>query len=344
MRPIALLFALLVLVGTAAAQPGPQPGYDSAVDYAQAYAEATADEASNDPEGFVAQHDSAEELQADVEHGAYVACWAADDAGVESAACDPFYTPRGEAAPEQPEEAMPVEDFENATINATQEFAAEVQDIANDTVADPGSAPSQVERLLDATKDFLGDMGAAAGTLADALVGGLLACVDGILGAVQGIESVGLTTSDAVVAGIGDALDGIGTGAGAITDGIAGGGLAIGDGVSAASQGIQDALGAAGDGVADAAGAVGDGITDAAKATGTGIADAAKATGGGIADAAQAVGEGIADAAKAVKDTVAGWFGAESSVAEAPKTGIDAPDVTDDATGGLLDGVTGLLS
>ncbi len=322
MRLLTLLIALLVLSGAAAAQPGPQPGYASATDYAQAYAEERVGNASEDPEGFAAGYASPEALKAEAEHTAYVACWAADDAGLEPAACDPFYTPRGEAMPERPEEAQEVEAFEDSVINATDSFADAAVGVVNDTVADPASAPSQVERLLDATQGFLGSIGDAAAALADALAGSVLAILDGLVAAVDGLEAIGVATSQALSGALEAVGDAFGSTAAVSTDALVAGGVAIADGL----------------------GAFGHAIGSAAAATGHGIADAGRSVGQAIADAAGSVADGVADAARAVKDTVAGWFGAEPASDSLLQSGLKAPGDVDASASGLLDGVTGLVA
>ncbi len=344
MRPIVLLIALLVASGAAAAQPGPQPGYASATDYAQAYAEERMQNATSDPLDFVGQYDSVEELQAEADHTAYVACWAADDAGLEPDACEPYYTPRGEAMPEQPEEPQEVEDFENATLNATETFVAEAEDAVNDTLADPATAPGQVKRVVDAAQDFLGSIGDAVAALADAIAGGILGTLEGIGQMVGGIESIGIGAANGLTSAVEDVVDGLGVGAATTTDGIAATGIAVGDGMQAATSATGEALSKTGAGIGSAAATAGGAIADAAKATGRGIADGAEAIGDGVSDAAKSVGHGIADAARSVKDTVAGWFGLASAADDLAGTDAGLPVDVDGTAGGLLDDVTGLLA
>lgn len=312
MRPTVLLLGLL-LIASAAAQPGPAPGHGSASEYAIHYVEAQVQEASDDPVGYVEDHASQQAAEEEVAHAAYMGCWAADDVGVEHEACDPYYTPRGRADPEQPPEPMPEPPAPaNDTLHATEDFVEEAHTIAEDVLADPTN-PGHLERAAAAVTAFLQRVG-----------GGVTAAVDDLLG---GLESLGASMF-AGIAGVGTAAaTGLASGLGAIGTGMQQLGAAIGAGAAAATSASLD-------GLAAAAKAVG----GAATSLGATLADAAKATGDGIVAAGEAVRDGIVAAAQSIADTVGGWFGADAEPAQAlPELGAPAPQEALDDVTGLLD-------
>lgn len=340
MRTTLVLLTLALLAAPAMAQPGPAPGYDSALDYAADHAAAEAENASADPVGFAGSKATASGLQNETSHAAYVACWAADDAGVQHELCDPYYTARGHEPPSQPpcecqENATAAHNdtqaFANATHNATLGYAGNATAFINETVADPGNATSHAGRFLNTTKHFVLDLVDDIVGLVTVWAGAILTCLG--VGFGFGLESIdlGITGIGAVFATLGDAAVLGALGIGDI-------GQATGDGAMAALGGLGGALGAIGSGLATAASATGGALATAAGAVGGAIVTAAQATGDGI----HSVGEAIGDAAKAVKDAVVGLF----DDGPKPQGGSDpVDDVTDTVgTDGLLDGVTGILS
>jgi hypothetical protein len=345
-----IVAALLIGAGTAAAQSGPAPGYGSGLEYAQDYADLQVENASSEPVAYVRDHASASAAYSEVNHTAYVACWALDDQDVQNDACDAFYTPRGEAQPEQPIEPMvdPSNGTLNSTVNATETFASEVSESLNEVAQDPAQAPHAIKRILAATGAFLGGIGGAL----VAAVGGIVAILDDLLGLAGsvgiGIQELGLGISGGLLQAVSSTLDGLALGSEATTRGLAKVGEVLGTGFGALGGGIATATSATGDGLATAAGAVGSGIMTAIgaiggglAAVGDGIVSASKAVGGGIATATKTVGGAIADVAGSAWDGITGLFGGDQPDAASDPAGQllgDGP-----GTDGLLDGVTDLL-
>ena len=340
MRTTLVLLTLALLAAPAMAQPGPAPGYDSALDYAADHVASEAEDASTDPVGFAASKTSAAALQNETSHTAYVACWAADDAGVQHDVCDPYYTARGQEPPSQPpcecqENTTAVQNdtqaFADATHNATLGYAGNATAFLNETIADPGNATSHASGFLNTTKHFVLDLMDDIVGLVTVWAGAIFTCLG--VGFGFGLESI-----DLGIGGIGAVFSAVGDAAVLGALGIGDIGQASGDGAMAALGGLGTVLGAIGSGLATAASATGDGLATAAGAVGGAVVTAAEATGDGL----QAVGSAIGDAAKSVKDAVVGLF----EDGPAPQRGSDPlDDVTDTVdTDGLLDDVTGLLS
>lgn len=315
-----VLIALLLLP-LAAAQPGPAPGYESALDYADDYAQEKAGAAASDPEGFVGQHGSPEGLQNETSHSIWLACWAADDAGVEAEPCDAYYTPRGEENPEQECECAPeneTEEFTAAVENGTTSLQNATETFVNDTAADPANATEHGETFVKKALGAVTSVGGAAVDFVKAIVKGAAACL-------------GITLAAGAAAG-----SAIGQVASLLVDTAAMGTASLGDVATSAGSATSQGAQAAAEGLVTAVQAIGSGIATAASSIGQGLMDAAKATGRGVA----AVGGAIADAAGAIKDAVTGLF---DGAGPSDGTGAPGPVDVDDTTDGLLDGVDSLL-
>ena len=363
MRPNILVVLLLTITYAAAAQPGPAPGYDSALEYAQDYASSQAENASADPVAYGQEHATEEALRNDTSHAVYMACWAADDHGVQHDACDPYYTPRGHEPPSQPPEppcqcnASQAPNstlaYLNGTANATTDHLGNASALANATLDDPGNATHHVLAFALATVHFVRDVAVGAVALAVAVLHGILECLGislrfgaSLLGlAGGGIAALAALLLDTIRLG-GVSVAGAGQAAALAVVGAA---LALGQAIAAAGATTVHALVVAVHAVADgalasvgaiAAGfvAVGHGLASAASAVGDALVTAGKATG----HAFQAAGDAMADAARSIKDAVTGIFdgGAAASDGLDPVgKGVDAGKTTD----GLLGGVKDLL-
>ncbi len=293
---------LLLVSGAAAAQTGPDPAYTDGLSYASDYLAAQADNATTDPGAYATQKATADNATIEVAHAAYMACWIADDAGVPDATgvCANYY-----AAPEdvqslnedEEDEAQEAVDNVTADLNAT---SAEILDAVNDTVADPTTAPTQVQRIADALAGFVQRTAATLVALIAGLAGGI---VDGLLGA-AGLAGLGVTTAGQGLADLGGLL---GDGALAVGDGIGAGAVASWDGMTV----------------------VGDAVAAGTRVAGDALATGAEATLDGVVAAAEGVGEVISSAASSLADAVQNLFGG----------GREPSGVTDTADG-AVDGVT----
>ena len=346
-RRLAHLAALALLaslaLSPASAQSGPPPGYTDPLVYAQDYATGQAEQAQADPAGYAGGKATPEGAQAEAEHAAWLACWTAYDVGQQSLdpVCSQFFTAPGVVdAPAEAE--AEITSITNGT--GADALLAESLDAVNDTVADPTSAASQVQRIVEAVKGFAEK---AAGFVVDlvkslidaildlaglggrAALDGLGAMADGLL-ALLGLPLLGLKAA-------GSGLASIVLG---VAHGVAAAGLAVAHGLAAAGSALVAGVGAVADGLLSGYAALGHGLSS----VGGAVADAADATVDGIGDAASAVGHGVSDAAHAVRDTVAGWFGDDQGKAAddgglVDGAGVDAGQEAD----GLLDRVFGLL-
>lgn len=212
---------------------GPTPGETPAT-HAAAYAQAQAAAAAADPAGYAQQKATPEGVSGTVEEAGYTACWAAyDETEADLAPCDAYFTPPGKAArPSRPQAAAPeqVAEAEEQVGNLT----AAAFDAVNGTLADPASAPSQIQQAADAVLAFLAWVAGAVADLVRSIVDGLAAAgaaaLDGLRAAVDGLSA-----------------------------GFSAGVSAVGDGASAAGSAVSDAAGA----VAQAVGAAVDAVADA---------------------------------------------------------------------------------
>lgn len=338
MKPPVLVALLLVAAGAAAAQPGPDPGHDSALDYAADYVSRQAEAAASDPLGTAANKTSPEGAQAEAAHALYVACWAADDAGVQPDACAAYYTPRGKAEPDQPHEHDGDEarnataSYLDQTANGTVALAGNVTAFLNETLEDPRNATDHAGRLVDSAVAFVEDVLGGAAELALLLADGLTGCLgglaDGLGVATGGVGSLGGHLWGGLSDGLGLALDGVGLGAQGVGAGLAG----LGHGVLAVVGAVGTGATATVDAAGDLAGGLADGLTDAAAGTAEAASTAASATGDVLVDAARAVGDAV--------DRIFGHGTAPGGDLDgAPDLDLDDPVDAD----GLLDGVTGLL-
>lgn len=311
MRLIVALMTALLVAASASAQPGPAPGYDSALEYAADYAEDQATQAGSDPGAYAENKTAPGAVDDEARHAAYMACWAADDAGFESQACDPYYTPRGEENPEQQCECNVSEDPE-AFANATQEnataYAGNATHFVNETASDPANATSHAQSFVNATKAF-------AEAAVDRSVAFLRSIVDDVTTCLGIGQSIGISTASAM---------------GSVF-------TLLGDVVQSGASFVADVGRAIGQGVVVATSSVGDGLAKAASATGDALVAAAKATG----DAVQAVGSAVAEAAASLKDAVTGLFERDSAKNPTDTVGGAVDDVAGED--GLLDGVTRIL-
>ena len=199
----------------------------------------------------------------EVAHTAYMACWAADDAGIEHAACDPYYTPRGEENTQQECEcnvSEPAEDFVNETAANATVLAGNATAFVNQTVEDPENATEHAKDFLDAVVAFAGSSVERAVGFVEDVIGGLEDCI-----------GLSVTTGLATTQALGTVF-----------------GL-LGDVVALGALTMQEATLETGDLLADVGSALGHGVSVAAGATG----DAFVAVGDAIADAAQAVSEAV---------------------------------------------------
>jgi hypothetical protein len=340
--PVLGLLLTFALIG-AAAQPGPDPGHATALDYAQSYVRQQVDEASADPQTYAANHTTPDAVQAEAEHAAWMACWAAHDvAGSTSqAACAPFFAPPVAVEPE------PQAEEEAVNTTEVEELAEEVVTAVEEILEDPTDAPNVVVRLVESVLgkvlalvdissraasvlgdalSVLGEAMALLGLVAVAPVAGFLHlshwAADGasdafdlaalsMVTSVDGLGTLGSVAGEATT----DALAAVGSGAEHATG-------AVAQAARSTATGVGDAAGASVRGVAVAARAVGDGVVAGAEAVG----DGAKSAATGIADAAQAVGDAVRDAVQAI-------FGGSSSPspskAPSPRAPVQAPVDTD---------------
>jgi hypothetical protein len=343
--------AVLLMVPCGHGQSGPAPGQDP-VGYTASYAQDQATQATSDPVTYAQQKGSVEGASAEAAHTAWLACWAAwEKTGQLLPGCEAYFTPPQKA----PRPSAGGNGEENGTAQDVQDTAAEVQNqtaqvvdavtaALNGTVADPASAPSQIQmvlgaignfagwlagRLLDAAGSVLGGLGIGIVAIGQALglaakavaigfnagiagiVTGAQASVTGIVAAVQELGS-GLSVA------AGSVGQGIGASAGAIAQALAISGKFLAQlsvGVAQATMaGVNATVAAAhavAGGVASGFGAAVKAIADVSGATVHGIVAGVQATGAGIAaaadgvsKAAQATGKAIADAAGAVGNAI----------------------------------------
>jgi hypothetical protein len=231
--------ALMFGVDQVAAQPGPAPGYDDPAAYAVDHVQDEANATVADPVGHAGSKASQQGVDNGTRHAAWLACWSADryaDANPADA-CDAYYTPAEAAAPDQPVDddvADPGDGQVKDVTNDAQELVSEVTDAVDDAVEDPGSAPQQVVRIVEAALGFLSKA-------ADSVAGAAMELV-GTAG--QALGEAVATAEDAA----GAALDLVGAAEEAVGEGA---GLA-GDALDAG----QDAADRAGDAVGDAVEAI----------------------------------------------------------------------------------------
>ncbi len=309
-----LLTSLLLAAASAAAQPGPAAGYDDPLVYAQDYAEGQVDDASADPVGYAGSKGSADAAAAETAHAAYIACWTAHYHGdLMPPGCELFFTPPQEGGP-LPEEAEQSETEEAAegVVDSAAEFAEEAQEIIAAIVADPTSAPSQLERLRAALFRFIDETGGAIGALGEGLVASVTALVEG-LGI--GIGAIGFGIGAAGEAG----LDGL---------------IATGDASASLAQSTAEA---AQDGVDSLTQQFQEGWTHGASQWAT-AGEGAKTT---LDDAATALKEAVRTSWQEIQATLSSWFGQSAS-----ETATDRALLDDalPAADGLLEDALGILS
>jgi hypothetical protein len=322
----ALMLAALAALPLASAQHGPPPGYEDPAAYAQDYAAGQASQAQADPAGYAAGKATPEALGNETEHAAWLACWTlyayAEDA---EAAADPacarfFVAPGTVDAPAEAEAT--ITETVNGTLDETgaQRFLDESLDAVNDTVADPGSALDQVQRILGAAVAFVQDLlGFVVGLVQEVLgllgLGGKSAAA-GMLGALDGLAAL-----------LGLPLKGLE--AVAVVTGVA-------DGAVAAVDGVASLLGSIGGGLASAAGAAAGGLGS----LGQGLADGASSSASAVGDAVSGAAHAVGDAVHAVGKAVASLFGGDKassggSLGDGPAGGVRTGTEAD----GLLDRV-----
>src|SRR5688500_9218029 len=108
--PRLALLAALALLATplVTAQHGPPPGYTDPLVYAQDYAADQTGKAAADPAGFASGKATPENLTAEAEHAAWLACWTAheSEAGMAlDSVCSQFFTAPVAVDPPQADEA-----------------------------------------------------------------------------------------------------------------------------------------------------------------------------------------------------------------------------------------------
>lgn len=374
LAPVLLALLLAFATPAAVAQHGPPPGYTDPLVYAQDYATEQAGQAASDPVGYASGKATQENLTAEAEHAAWLACWTAySQLGAAPPGCELFFT--------APVTVDPVVQQGQATLEEVQDDAGaltdEILDAVENTIDDPTTALEQVQRILNAAVGFV--VGLIEDVL-DLLGLGALGLGDGLLGALDGVLSLlGLSALGLGVAtsGLTDALllagDGmvlsaqtIGGGfvdaATAVADAATVTASAAGDGLVAVATGLAGAIAAAGQawldgvlasihGLQAGSAAVGHAVVAVASATGAfaasvsnAMADGLQASAGAVGDAVQATGRAVASAAEGVADAVSSFFGGARS--KAP-TGDVAPGVSLPEQGSkdksLLDRVLGLL-
>jgi len=324
MRTTVFFLIALLAAPVALAQPGPAPGHASAIDYAGAYAQERAGDAVADPANTTL------DPQVEVPHTLYMACWAADDAGVEHEVCDPYYTPRGQEAPDQPacdcnasEAPEDAAAYAQESANATAAYAGNATAFLNATVEDPQNATAHAEGFFAATAHFAKGVVFGARDLVVGIADGILLCL--------GVTAdVGTGAGRLAIDGVRASARALETGFRTAVDGLGLAATSSGDALASGLKGL-------GEGVLAAVGAVGDAVVASAKGFGHGAMVAARAVG----DAAVAVRDAVVDGLRAVKDTVVDLFDGKDAAPDL----LDGPDglgVDPDADG-LLDGVTGLL-
>lgn len=339
-RLAALAVLALLATTTVVAQRGPAPGYDDALVYAQDYAVNQTAQASADPAGYAGSKATQEGLENETAHTLYMACWAAWQETGESIdpVCAAYFTPPGEEDGVVEDEAEATAEVVDDQLNATEVLAAEALDAVNDTLADPTSAPEQVQRILDAVVGF------ASGLLKD-----VLAVVIVVVETVLGILGLGgLTMADglgAVVDGLLAAVDALLDGLGLGVDGMQLLGSGLVDGVQATAQAVVGGLTAAASGIADAVTSAADAAQSGASASASGVSDVASSVASGVSDGVSATVQAAQDAARSVVDGVSSLFGGKSSgSSSSQRDGPQRPVDTGTEADSLVDRVLDLLS
>jgi hypothetical protein len=308
----------LFLAPAVCAQPGPAPGSDPAT-YAQDYYGGQVANASADPAGYAASQASVASLQNQTREAAYIACWAAYDATgmLTDPVCAAYFTSPERAARRQKEQNTTAEDAAaalNQTLDGAVGMANTTLDAVNDTLADPASAPSQLQRIADAVVAFVtGTATLVIDTVGEA-IGGAVDLVLGIAGGL--LDGLGLGAKGASMAAgaVGDLL-------GAALAGLAQGSSAAASGVGALLAATTDAATGAAHAVAGAAGAAVDGVAGAGRA---------------VADAAASATQAVANAVGSAVDAVAHLFGHGATSKGLPGTsgkGLAKDLPTDDLLG-----------
>jgi hypothetical protein len=324
-RTLTLLLAALVMAPLACAQQGPVPGSDP-VSYAKGHYGAQAENATADPAGYAQGQASADAAANQTRTAAFIACWAAYDAAgmVADPVCAPFFTPPERAPRPHAEDNTTQEarDALNATADGAAEFANTTLDVLNRTVQDPGSAPSQLRRLVDAAASFANATVSVVVRLVRHAVGGAVDLVVGIVECI--LHGLGLAAKGAGMAG-GAVADGIH----ALLDGVVSGATATADGVGALVKGLLDGLGSASSAAASGVGrlvkALADGISSAASATADAVAAAGKATADAAVSAAQAVGHAVGSAFDAITHLFGGHSGKDAQSGPVGRLGKSLP-------------------
>jgi phage-related protein len=342
----ALLASLLLMAPLAAAQHGPAPGYGSAIAYAADYAKEKASNATADPTGFVAREATAEAVQNETENALYVVCWEAWDAtGQQAMVCDPYFTPPG-TEDAIPEATNSTADDLNATVGDAQDLLNTTAAAAQNITEDPTSAPSEIDRVVDAAFGFLRDLVGGLGLGLEWVVDLLAGVVGGIATAVQdALGKLGIAGA-ATALGLADGLGSVGK---QVTDllGSLGSGFALA--MRGTGTGISSAVSAVGAGISSAAGGVGDllsrvgtGLRDGTVSVRDGVGSGLSSAGRAVQDAARSVGDGVSGAARGVADWVGSLFGGSSASGPAPGPGQKLPSVPDKANG-VVDKVRDLV-
>ncbi|MGB1586668.1 MAG: hypothetical protein ACPHID_06450 [Thermoplasmatota archaeon] len=263
MRPILVLSILLLLSGAAAAQPGPAPGYASAIDYAADYGQQQASAATTDPESYAANKTAPGAADEEVRHTAYVACWAADDVGIQSEVCDDYYTPRGQENAQQECDcnATPTaQAFVNETAHNATALAGNATQFVNETVEDPKNVTSHAQSFVAAVSAFATATVASAQQFVDDIIQSALACAGlasfQVGAATEGTQTLGQLIGDVATLAAATLDDAATQSGDFVTQGL----KAIGTGLATAAEATGDALATAGHAIADAATAVKDAV------------------------------------------------------------------------------------
>jgi hypothetical protein len=325
---LATLAALALLaLPVATAQHGPPPGYTDPLVYAQDYAANQTGQASADPLGYAGQKATAEGIDGEVDHAAWLACWTAYESGAMlDAVCSAFFVAPGVVDAPAEAEAEVTE-----TLNATGADALldETTDALSDTLDDPTTAVEQVQRIAGAVVRFVQTLVEFVADAARALVDAALAVVGGVLdilglGRTAGAAGLGALADGLLalvglpVLGVQAAIDGVGAIVSGTVDGLLVGASATGSGLTAAFDGVATAVAGVGGAMSDAGSAVG--------------------------DAVGAVGQAVSAAAGQVGDAISGLFGGDDAADPGDGGLVRDPGVeTGTEADGLLDRVFGLL-
>jgi len=370
---IAAAAVFVMACGHAAAKPpGPVPGTDP-VHYAISYVQDQAGDAQANPVNYTQQQASPGGVANQTAQAGFIACWQAYEVAGEVAqpVCDKFFTPPGDVqAPAEPAANDTAKQVVGNVTAGAAELANTTADAVQQIAKDPGNATSQLDRVVQAVKDFVGGVADALVAVVKEVLGGIGNTVIGVVvGAVKVVLGIlgglGLGLANGLRIGV-DSLVAAAQGLGRITVGgldALGGALrtaatamadaskAVAGAVGTATSAIASAIGAVGSAIAAATGAVGNAIAGAGGAVGKAIGDMAQATVGGLRAAVdgavagtRAAIDGVASSVRAVAEAIRSLLGGSHAV---PSSGDAARPVTDALPQvqrpGLVDQVTGAV-